>query len=77
MHAVILYLEKSILININLCLKIITSCIVHCIVIQAGINMAYSTILENGLKEDFSATSDQISWAGNHLNYYPMRIIRL
>jgi hypothetical protein len=44
--------------------KIIISCTVHCIVIQAGINMAYSTILEDGLKKDFSLTMDQISWIG-------------
>ncbi|XP_011494573.1 PREDICTED: facilitated trehalose transporter Tret1-like [Ceratosolen solmsi marchali] len=42
--------------------QIIVGCIAHCIVIQVGINMAYSTILEDGLKKEFSLTIDQISW---------------
>ncbi|KAL7286233.1 hypothetical protein TKK_0019489 [Trichogramma kaykai] len=40
--------------------QIIISCLAHCIVIQAGINMAYSTILEDGLKD--TLTTNQISW---------------
>lgn len=29
--------------------------------------MAYSTILEDGLKKDFSVTVDQISWIGTYV----------
>ncbi|XP_058800267.1 facilitated trehalose transporter Tret1-like [Phymastichus coffea] len=45
--------------------QVMMSCLAHCIVIQAGINMAYSTILEDGLTKDFSATVDQLSWTAS------------
>ncbi|XP_014204709.1 facilitated trehalose transporter Tret1-like, partial [Copidosoma floridanum] len=42
--------------------QIFFGCTVHLIVIQAGINMAYGTILHDGLKKDFFLSVDEISW---------------
>ncbi|XP_015597576.1 facilitated trehalose transporter Tret1-2 homolog isoform X2 [Cephus cinctus] len=45
--------------------QIIASCIIHCIVIQGGINMAYSTVLNNGLQKaegKLRISKDQESW---------------
>ncbi|XP_012538454.1 facilitated trehalose transporter Tret1 isoform X2 [Monomorium pharaonis] len=47
--------------------QIITSCIIHCITIKAGINMAYSTILLDGLESDdnMKITESEGSWIGS------------
>nr|XP_012217503.1 PREDICTED: facilitated trehalose transporter Tret1-like isoform X3 [Linepithema humile] len=45
--------------------QIIASCVIHCIVIQAGINMAYSTVLLSGLESDnadIKVTENEESW---------------
>ncbi|XP_029170849.1 facilitated trehalose transporter Tret1-like isoform X2 [Nylanderia fulva] len=44
--------------------QIIASCIIHCMVIKAGINMAYSTVLVNALKSDndIKVTEKEESW---------------
>ncbi|KAL6267053.1 hypothetical protein P5V15_000129 [Pogonomyrmex californicus] len=46
--------------------QIISSCIIHCIVIKAGINMAYSTVLLSGLESDtdqmLKMTENEESW---------------
>ncbi|XP_011862528.1 PREDICTED: facilitated trehalose transporter Tret1-like [Vollenhovia emeryi] len=45
--------------------QIIASCIIHCITIKAGINMAYSTILLDGLESDAAdmrVTESEGSW---------------
>ncbi|XP_029659755.1 facilitated trehalose transporter Tret1-like isoform X1 [Formica exsecta] len=45
--------------------QVIASCIIHCMVIKAGINMAYSTVLISGLASDsvdFKVTENEESW---------------
>ncbi|KAL6440076.1 hypothetical protein ACFW04_003007 [Cataglyphis niger] len=45
--------------------QIIASCIIHCMVIKAGTNMAYSTVLINGLMSDsvdLKITENEESW---------------
>lgn len=44
--------------------QIITSCIIHSITIKAGINMAYSTVLLDGLEADdnMKITESEGSW---------------
>lgn len=53
---------------LEIILQIVSSCIIHCIVIQAGVNMAYSTVLVNGLQLDNidnrNITESQVSWIG-------------
>lgn len=50
--------------------QIITSCLIHCITIKAGINMAYSTILLDGLgsdNSDMKVTESEESWIDVHV----------
>ncbi|XP_066599775.1 facilitated trehalose transporter Tret1-like isoform X2 [Prorops nasuta] len=57
--------KKCKLISRDMLPQITASCIVHCIVIQAGINMSYSTILTNGLEKNgghMQTNQTQISW---------------
>ncbi|XP_063985598.1 facilitated trehalose transporter Tret1-2 homolog [Diachasmimorpha longicaudata] len=45
--------------------QIIASCMAYCVVIQAGANMAYSTVLVGGLeteKDEIKINDDQASW---------------
>ncbi|XP_018376074.1 PREDICTED: facilitated trehalose transporter Tret1-like [Trachymyrmex cornetzi] len=45
--------------------QIIASCIIHCMTIKSGINMAYSTILLDGLESDnvnMKVTESEASW---------------
>ncbi|XP_014475961.1 PREDICTED: facilitated trehalose transporter Tret1 isoform X4 [Dinoponera quadriceps] len=51
--------------NLDVIPQVIASCIIHCVVIQVGVNMAYSTVLLNDLKLDnagMTITENEESW---------------
>lgn len=61
--------------------QIMASCIIYCLVIQAGINMSYSAILLPQLLDADSpihVSTEQASWIGAHIeNYNPPHSVRL
>lgn len=63
-HTYILEYKELSVMTLILFRKIFMACLAHCTVIQAGINMAYSTILENGLTKNFNVSKSEMSWIG-------------
>lgn len=61
--------------------QIMASCIIYCLVIQAGINMSYSAILLPQLLDADSpihVSTEQASWIGAHKdNFSPPHSVRL
>ncbi|EFN85330.1 Sugar transporter ERD6-like 6 [Harpegnathos saltator] len=57
--------SKKEITNSDIIPQVIASCIIHCIVIKVGVNMAYSTVLINELKLDntgMAITENEESW---------------